>query len=247
MNPKAIVLFSGGLDSTTCLYKAMELGFEPLVLSFDYRQRHKVELIAGREITQSLKVEHITISVDLRKIGGSALTDDIQVPHTHLNPEKLQAIPVTYVPVRNMIFLSLAYALAESKNADAVFIGANAIDYSGYPDCRPDFFDTFKKAVALGSKAGREGRSAELMTPLLSMSKADILQEAMRLNVPIHKTWSCYDPQVREKHYFPCRNCDACLLREKGFSESGHHFNDEVFFGSPVKIPLDFVSEAPTH
>lgn len=232
---KAIVLLSGGLDSATCLYKAKGQGYEPVALSFNYGQRHKAELQAAKRIAAHLGIEHQVISVDLRKIGGSALTAEIPVPKggKHLTQEA--SIPVTYVPVRNLIFLSLAYALAESAAAAAIYIGVNAIDYSGYPDCRPDFIESFSMTAALASKSGREGHGADIVTPLISLSKAEIAAEAMRLGVPVALTWSCYDPQPSGPNLVPCRNCDACILRRNGFMAAGLALSPEEIYGSPTE------------
>jgi 7-cyano-7-deazaguanine synthase len=233
---KAVVLLSGGLDSATCLAIAKERGFSPTAISFDYGQRHKNELMAAAKITGLAGVEHTVIAVDLAAIGGSALTDKIAVPKGGAHLVAAPAIPVTYVPVRNMIFLSLAYALAEARAADALFIGVNAIDYSGYPDCRPDFIESFAKTAALASKIGREGNSPEIIAPLVTFSKADIAREAVRLKVPVEFTWSCYDPQISNGFYNPCENCDACILRRNGFADAGLTLSKEEIFGSPIAL-----------
>lgn len=232
---KAVVLVSGGLDSATCLYKAKSQGYEPIALSFDYGQRHKAELSAAKKIAESLHVQHNTIAVDLRTIGGSALTAAIEVPKGGAHLQKEPEIPVTYVPVRNLVFLSLAYALAEARSASAVFIGVNAIDYSGYPDCRPDFIESFARTAALASKAGREGHAPDIITPLIALSKADIAAEAIRLGVPVALTWSCYDPQLTGGKLVPCRNCDACILRRDGFAAAGLNLTPEEIFGSAIE------------
>lgn len=236
MAERAVVLLSGGLDSATCLFIARERGFLPVAISFDYGQRHKNELKAAEKIAGLAGAEHNIISVDLRAIGGSALTDAIAVPKGGNHLEAGVTVPVTYVPVRNMIFLSLAYALAEARAAAAIFIGVNAIDYSGYPDCRPDFIASFAQTAALASKIGREGRSPEIIAPLVTLSKADIAREAQRLSVPVNFTWSCYDPQIRGGAYTPCENCDACLLRRNGFAEAGLNLSKEEIFGSPIAL-----------
>lgn len=232
---KAVVLLSGGLDSATCVYKAKGQGYDPIALSFDYGQRHKAELQAAKRIAVHLGIEHRVITVDLRKIGGSALTSDIAVPKggEHLKAEGV--IPVTYVPVRNLIFLSLAYALSEASGASAIYIGVNAIDYSGYPDCRPDFIESFSRTAALASKTGREGHGADIVTPLISLSKAEIAAEAVRLGVPVELTWSCYDPQASGTSLVPCRNCDACILRRDGFMAAGLALSPEEIYGSPTE------------
>lgn len=232
---RAVVLLSGGLDSTTCLYIARERGFSPIALSFDYGQRHRNELMAAKRIAAAQNAVHRIIAVDLKQIGGSALTSNLAVPKGGAHLEAAQ-IPVTYVPVRNLIFLSLAYALAEAEGAQAIFIGVNAIDYSGYPDCRPDFIESFAKTAALASKVGREGHAPEIIAPLVTLSKADIAREAQRLRVPIELTWSCYDPQVHDGVYSPCENCDACLLRRDGFAAAELSLTREEIFGSPITI-----------
>lgn len=233
---KAIILLSGGLDSATCLYKAKGQGYEPIAVSFHYGQRHKAELQAAKRLAAHVGIEHETITVDLRKIGGSALTADIPVPKGGLHLQHGPEIPVTYVPVRNLIFLSLAYAMAEARAAATIYIGVNAIDYSGYPDCRPDFIDSFRETAALASKAGREGRGADIVTPLISLSKAEIAAEAVRLGVPVALTWSCYDPQMEGRKLVPCRNCDACILRRDGFMSAGLALSPEEVYGSPTDI-----------
>ena len=232
---RAVVLLSGGLDSATCLFTAIEQGFQPIALSFDYGQRHRSELVAAEVTAQTAKSEHRVIAVDLRAIGGSALTAAMDVPkggkHLTENPQ----IPVTYVPVRNLIFLSLGYALAEAEKCEAIFIGVNAIDYSGYPDCRPDFITSFAATAALASKIGREGKGPQIITPLIELSKSDIAREALRLGVPVASTWSCYDPQNKNGMLFPCQSCDACLLRREGFTRTGLTLSDAEIFGSPIK------------
>lgn len=235
-NKIAIVLLSGGLDSTTCLAIAIEKKFTPIAVSFDYGQRHKNELIAAKKIAQYFGSQHIVIPVGLDAIGGSALTSNIHVPKGGNDLSNENVIPVTYVPVRNMIFLSLAYALAEVRLAKAIFIGVNAVDYSGYPDCRPDFIAAFEYTSSLASKIGREGNSPKIITPLAKLSKADIAREALRLKVPIELTWSCYDPQLRAGKFCPCESCDACILRRNGFYACGSSFTKEEIFGSPQEF-----------
>lgn len=236
MAPRAVVLLSGGLDSATCMYLARERGFEIEAISFNYQQRHSVELTAAQRLAGTCGANHTIIDVNLRAIGASALTSDIAVPKggAHLQGEAV--IPSTYVPVRNLVFLSLAYALAEARDCSAIFTGVNAIDYSGYPDCRPDFIASFAQTAALASKSGREGRAPEILTPLIAMTKSDIATEALRLAVPIHLTWSCYDPQTAGEMLKPCEQCDACLLREQGFAALAQQLSKEVIFGSPVKV-----------
>jgi 7-cyano-7-deazaguanine synthase len=236
MPERAIVLLSGGLDSATCLFTAKEQGYSAIAVSFDYGQRHRNELQAAGKIAGIAGAEHRIISVDLRAIGGSALTGEAAVPKGGNHLEAGVTIPVTYVPVRNMIFLSLAYAFAEARSATAIFIGVNAIDYSGYPDCRPDFIESFAQTAALASKVGREGNSPQIVAPLVTLSKADIAREAQRLGVPVEFTWSCYDPQILNGAYIPCENCDACLLRRNGFAEAGFALSTEEIFGCPIAL-----------
>ncbi len=193
-------------------------------------------MTAARNLAASCGAHHTIIDVNLRAIGGSALTADIDVPKGGTHLHGAQAIPATYVPVRNLVFLSLAYALAEARQCSAIFTGVNAIDYSGYPDCRPDFIASFAKTAALASKTGREGRASEILTPLIEMSKTDIAAEALRLAVPIAQTWSCYDPQALGHTLAPCEQCDACALRAQGFAALGNDLPKEVIFGSPVAV-----------
>lgn len=215
---KAVVLLSGGLDSAVTLARTKEDRYEPCALSFDYGQRHGKELESARDIAAHFKVkEHKVLKIDLTKIGGSALTDDsISIPEER-NPEEIGAdIPMTYVPARNIIFLSLALGYGEAIDADAIFIGANALDYSGYPDCRPEFFKAFSEMARLGTKRGSEGRPIQIEHPLINMTKAEIVKEGARLKVPFQLTWSCYRGQKKA-----CGTCDSCLLRLKGFREAG--------------------------
>lgn len=210
---KAVVVFSGGLDSTVCLGLAKEEFDNVIALSFDYGQRHSRELQnAGRIIARYPGVEYLTVNFDASMWGGSSLTDhNIDVPDNSSDD-----IPNTYVPARNIIFLSFALSVAEAKGADAVFIGVNALDYSGYPDCRPEFIDAFQKMAELGQKRGVEGDPILVRTPLIDLSKADIVRKAIELKVPVELTWSCYQGGER-----PCGICDSCRLRQKGFSEAG--------------------------
>ncbi len=219
----AIVLLSGGLDSTTVLAIAREQGFAAHALSFDYGQRHKQELIAAARVAREYgAVEHKIATIDLRLFGGSALTDAIEVPKDR-SPERIDAeaegnhMPSTYVPARNIIFLSFALAYAEVRGARDIFLGVNALDYSGYPDCRPEFLDAFQTMARLGTAQGVHGEGVTLHAPLIAMSKADIVREGMRLGVDYALTTSCYDP-VADK---ACGRCDACALRERGFAEAG--------------------------
>ncbi|MCX7632263.1 MAG: 7-cyano-7-deazaguanine synthase QueC [Turneriella sp.] len=245
-NKIAVVLLSGGLDSTTCLYKAREEGFSPLALSFDYGQRHRLELNAAAKIAARLNIPHVVLAVDLRSIGGSALTDTIPVPKGGEHLKQKDQIPVTYVPARNLVFLSLAYALAEARSAAAIFIGANAIDYSGYPDCRPDFISAFTEAARLATKAGRSGQAPTIHTPLIALSKAEIAKEALRLGVPLADTWSCYDPELRGNMYWPCRNCDSCLLRAEGLAKLQAQISPEAIYGAPQALAQSGLPENPS-
>ncbi|WP_420146286.1 7-cyano-7-deazaguanine synthase QueC [Sphingobium sp.] len=211
----AVVLLSGGLDSMVAGGLAREAGYRILALSIDYNQRHRVELRAAARIAQSLNaIRHIVLPLDLTAFGGSALTADIAVPKGGVGDE----IPVTYVPARNTIFLSLTLGLAEVAGASDIFIGVNALDYSGYPDCRPEFIDAFQKMATLATKAGVEGQPIRIQTPLQFMSKADIAREAHRLGLDAGLSWSCYDPTPDHKH---CGLCDSCRLRSKGYEEAG--------------------------
>jgi 7-cyano-7-deazaguanine synthase len=210
----AIVLLSGGLDSMVCAGLAREAGFAVTALTIDYGQRHRVELHAARAIATSLADKHIVLPLDLRAFGGSALTDDIKVPKEGVG----LGIPVTYVPARNTIFLSLALGLAEASGARDIFIGVNALDYSGYPDCRPEFIAEFERLANLATKAGVEGERFTIHAPLLHMTKADIAREAERLGLDAVLSHSCYDPLPDGTH---CGRCDACRLRAKGFAEAG--------------------------
>ncbi len=217
---KAVCLLSGGLDSTTCLAVAKRRGYECYALTFDYGQRHSVELLAARRVAEKMGVkEHVVMTVDLRAFGGSALTDDIEVPKGRDAHQMGEGIPITYVPARNTVFLSFALAWAEVLEASELFIGVNAIDYSGYPDCRPEFIEAFSKMANLATKAGVEGRtSITIHTPLIELSKADIVRLASDLGVDFSLTHSCYDPDVDG---VSCGQCDSCVLRRKGFAEAG--------------------------
>jgi 7-cyano-7-deazaguanine synthase len=217
---KAICLLSGGLDSATCLALARREGYACYALSFDYGQRHKVELEAAARVARSLGAErHQVVEIGLDKFGGSALTDDIAVPKARSLEAMSEAIPLTYVPARNTIFLSLALAWAEVLESSDIFIGVNALDYSGYPDCRPEFIDAYERMANLATRAGVEGRTRlRIHTPLIRLSKAEIIRLAAELGVPYSLTHSCYDPRPDGS---PCGECDACLLRRKGFAEVG--------------------------
>jgi 7-cyano-7-deazaguanine synthase len=217
---KAVCLLSGGLDSSTCLALARRDGFECYAISFDYGQRHRIELQAAARVAQSLGVAvHVTVPIDLRVFGGSALTDDIDVPKARSASEMSEAIPITYVPARNTVFLSIALAWAEVLGSADLFMGVNAIDYSGYPDCRPEFIEAFERMGNLGTKAGVEGRMRlRVHTPLIAMNKADIVRTANDLGLDFRLTHSCYDPDESGR---PCGACDSCVLRKKGFAEAG--------------------------
>ena len=212
---KAVVLVSGGLDSMVSAAIAREAGYEVLALSFDYNQRHRVELAAARRVASAIgAARHIVLPMDLSAFGGSALTDDIAVPKGGVQP----GIPVTYVPARNTIFLSLALGWAEAAGARDLYIGVNALDYSGYPDCRPEFIAAFEGLAELATKAGVEGAPFRIRAPLQHMTKADIVREGARLGLDMGLSWSCYDPTPAEEH---CGLCDSCRLRAKGFDEAG--------------------------
>lgn len=215
---KAVVLLSGGLDSTTTLAIAKAEGFEPYTVTFSYSQRHKIEIEAAEKVSSVMGAKgHIVVNIDLRQIGGSALTSDIDVPKKRSSEEIAEEIPVTYVPARNIIFLSFALAYAEVIGAADVFIGVNALDYSGYPDCRPEFIEAFEKMANLGTKAGVEGKPFKIHTPLIRMTKAEIIRKGVELGVDYSITHSCYDPTPAG---LPCGECDSCLLRKKGFAEA---------------------------
>jgi 7-cyano-7-deazaguanine synthase len=216
---KAVVLLSGGLDSTTCLALAQAAGFEPVCLSVDYGQRHQVELERAGAVARAMGVkDHRVVKVDLRAIGGSALTDDVAVPKHDDVAALPQGIPVTYVPARNTIFLGLALGLAEAIGARDLFIGVNAVDYSGYPDCRPEFITAFEALARLATRAGVEGERFTVHAPLSGMTKADIIRAGVKAGVDYGQTHSCYDPDPAG---LACGRCDSCLLRRKGFAEAG--------------------------
>ncbi len=217
MNKKAVVLYSGGLDSTTCMAIARADGFEPYAMSFAYGQRHSVELDKARKYAPKIgAVEHRVIEIDLRQFGGSALTDDLAVPKDQMDND---AIPITYVPARNTIFLSFALGWAEVLGAQDIFIGVNALDYSGYPDCRPEFISAFENMANLATKAGVEGDAPyTIHSPLIQLSKAEIILTGLDLGVDYRLTHSCYDPTPVG---ISCGRCDSCRLRLKGFREAG--------------------------
>ena len=211
----AVVLVSGGLDSMVAAARAREDGYGLLALSVDYNQRHRLELASARRIATALGAErHVVLPLDLAAFGGSALTADIAVPKDGVQP----GIPVTYVPARNTIFLSLALGWAEAAGARDLYIGVNALDYSGYPDCRPEFIAAFEAMANTATKAGVEGVCFRVHTPLAAMTKADIIRAAAAVDAPLSLTWSCYDPTPSGR---PCGECDSCRLRAKGFEEAG--------------------------
>jgi 7-cyano-7-deazaguanine synthase len=219
MAGRAVVLLSGGLDSATTLAVALVEGYECFALSFDYGQRHARELESAGKVAAALGAQrHLTLGLDLRAIGGSALTDDIAVPKARSDEAMGHGIPVTYVPARNTIFLAHALAWAEVLGAQDIFIGVNALDYSGYPDCRPEFVEAFERLANLATQAGVEGRSRyRVHTPLIAQTKAQIVARAYELGVDLSLTWSCYEPEADGR---ACGLCDSCQLRKKGFAEA---------------------------
>ena len=219
LKSKAVILLSGGLDSATALAVARSQDFECYAISYDYGQRHRVELSLAKEQASIQEVaKHITVNVDLRQIGGSALTDDIEVPKDRDESAMSHDIPITYVPARNTVFLSYALAWSEVLKANDIFIGVNALDYSGYPDCRPEYIASFEHMANLATKVGVEGANMSIHTPLIDLTKAQIISQGLELGVRYDMTSSCYDPSPNGR---PCRHCDSCLLREKGFGELG--------------------------
>ncbi len=227
--PPAVVLLSGGLDSATCLALARDDGFQPIALSFRYGQRHAVELEAARSIAETADVEHVVVEIDLTAFGGSALTDaTIDVPkHDHADQIDSESIPITYVPARNTIFLSYALALAEVRGADDIYIGVNALDYSGYPDCRPEYIAAYTSLANLATRAGVEGAALQIHTPLIEWTKGQIIQRGDELGVDFARTVSCYDPDATGA---ACGHCDSCLLRAKGFADA--HLPDPTRYAS---------------
>ena len=214
MKPRAVVLLSGGLDSTTVLAIAQSQGFDCYTLSFDYGQRHATELAAALRVSTNMgAVEHKVVKIDLRSIGGSALTADIAVPEQHAD-----GIPVTYVPARNTVFLSIALGWAEVLEADAIFVGVNAVDYSGYPDCRPDYIKAFETMANLATKRGVEGHYLHVHAPLMQLSKAQIIRQGTQLGVDYSQTISCYQADAQGR---ACGRCDSCRFRRQGFTEAG--------------------------
>ena len=212
---KAVVLLSGGLDSATTAAIAIAQGYQPIALSFRYGQRHHKELEAAQKIAQALQIqEHFIVDVNLSQWGGSSLTDNsLDIPLGGLEPN---VIPSTYVPGRNTVFIAIALSLAEAKNAQAIYLGINAVDYSGYPDCRPEYLQAYQQLTSLSSKAGIEGHAPQLIAPLVEDSKTDIVRRALELNVPIADTWSCYQGEET-----PCGLCDSCRIRDRALLEMG--------------------------
>ena len=219
-SPSAVVLLSGGLDSATAAAWATSKGYRLSALSIDYGQRHRCELDAAKNVAASLGIsDHVVLPIDLAAFGGSALVDpSMPVPKDRSDADIGHGIPVTYVPARNTVFLSLALAMAESRGAGAIVLGVNAIDYSGYPDCRPEFLAAFGEVARLGTKAGVEGRPIELVAPLVTLSKAEIIRLGLSLGLDYGLTTSCYDPDIDGR---PCGRCDSCLLRAAGFAAVG--------------------------
>jgi 7-cyano-7-deazaguanine synthase len=215
---KAVILLSGGLDSATVMAMAVEQGFEVYAMSFSYGQRHSVELECAVRQAEETAKEHKTVEIDLRAFGGSALTDDIEVPKHDSVKDLSDEVPVTYVPARNTIFLSYALAWAEVLDANDIFIGVNALDYSGYPDCRPEFIAAYENMANLATVAGIQGRKLTLHTPLIDLTKDEIIRRGLELGVDYANTTSCYDPAPDGRS---CGHCDSCLLRLKGFSNVG--------------------------
>lgn len=223
MKPRAVVLLSGGLDSTTVLAIAQSQGFACYTLSFDYGQRHATELQAAQHLSKQMQaVEHKVVSIDLRSIGGSALTADIAVPEQHA-----EGIPITYVPARNTVFLSIALGWAEVLEADAIFVGVNAVDYSGYPDCRPDYIKAFETMANLATKRGVEGHHLQIHAPLMQLSKAEIIQQGTELGVDYSQTISCYQADEFSR---ACGRCDSCRFRKQGFADA--EINDPTLYQS---------------
>lgn len=221
--PLAVVLLSGGLDSMVCAGLAKEQGFRVLALTIDYNQRHRVELEAAKVIAERIGVErHVILPLDLRQFGGSALTADIAVPKDGVGDD----IPVTYVPARNLVFLSLALAWAEAAGSNDLFIGVNALDYSGYPDCRPEFVQGFESLARVATRIGNDGGTVKVHAPLQHLKKSEIAQEAARLGLDAGQSWSCYDPLPDGR---ACGTCDSCRLRRAGFEEAG--LNDATRYG----------------
>jgi 7-cyano-7-deazaguanine synthase len=219
--PKGVILLSGGLDSTTTLAKALDDGCEMTALSFRYGQRHVKELTSAANVCKHYGVKHVIMSLDLSMYRSALTRPELAVPENRDESKMGQDIPITYVPARNIIMLSVAAGLCESIDADRIYIGANSVDYSGYPDCRPEFFQAYEKMISVGTKAGVEGHPIKIMTPILHFSKADIVRLGEKLHAPLEMTWSCYEGGEKA-----CGKCDSCQLRLKGFEEAG--FKDPV-------------------
>ncbi len=215
-NGLAVCLLSGGLDSTTALYFAIHEGFLPLALTIDYGQLHKREIESAKRIAQKLGIEHEIILIPLPWGSSSLIDSQIPIPENRNLNDLAKDIPNTYVPARNTIFLSFATSMAEANGAEAIFIGANALDYSGYPDCRPDYLNAFEQLIKQGTKHGVEGKPLEIKAPLIHLTKSQIIKLALKLGAPLEWTWSCY-----KGGEYPCQICDSCLLRKKGFEEAG--------------------------
>jgi 7-cyano-7-deazaguanine synthase len=219
----AVVLLSGGMDSSTAAALEQSRGWTLHALAIDYGQRQRAELDAARAVAAALGTASFrVVAVDLRTLGGSALTDDIDVPKDRDEAAIGTGIPVTYVPARNTVFLSLALAAAETLSAGGIVLGVNAVDYSGYPDCRPAFLEAFRQVAATGTRQGVEGRPVEILAPLLHLSKAEIVAQGLALGVPFGATLSCYDPVEEQGRWLHCGRCDACALRARGFAAAGH-------------------------
>ncbi len=235
MKKPALVLLSGGIDSATAAAVARAEGYELYALTFGYGQRHDREIMSARRVAAALGArQHLILELDLRQIGGSALTDQVSVPKGRSMDEIGAGIPVTYVPARNTIFLAYALGWAEVVGSQDIFLGVNALDYSGYPDCRPEYIEAFERMANLATKAGVEGRlKLTIHTPLIHLTKAEIIQRGVALGVAFGLTWSCYDPTPDGR---PCGACDSCILREKGFAEAG--LPDPGCFASPVNKSL---------
>lgn len=232
-NKPCVVLLSGGLDSTTALAIAMADSFTPYAMSFRYGQRHAVELESAKKVAEAVGAkEHAVVDIDLRMIGGSALTSDLIVPKSRSLDEMGHGIPLTYVPARNTIFLSFAVAWAEVLGASDIYIGVNALDYSGYPDCRPEYIESYERMANLATKSGVEGATQlKIHTPLIHLTKAQIIRKGLELGVDYALTSSCYDPGLDGR---PCGECDSCLLRKKGFAEAGMPDPLYIKFGMPT-------------
>jgi 7-cyano-7-deazaguanine synthase len=224
---RAVVLASGGLDSTVTAAVARSEGFELSLLTIAYQQRHAVEVQHAGQVAAAMGARQVVIEVNLRALGGSALTDSLTVPKDRTAADREHGVPATYVPARNLIFLSLAAAHAEVIGARVIYFGANILDYSGYPDCRPEFIRAFEAAVQAGTKAGSEGQRILVRAPLLTLTKAEIIQLGVKLNVPFHLTHSCYDPVGTRA----CGRCDSCLIRREGFAKAG--VEDPIAYALP--------------